>query len=156
MRFVVAAIGGLLISGTMLVVGISLFDDPPDRASLRQGVEITPLPPQQQVDVSDWLREARGDLPDAGEPPMRLPPPPPVEFRREDITGFVQLRFTVQPDGRATDIRVFGAIPPGIYEDQAIAQVRARRWDPALDEAGRPVARAATEIVEFTVPADAG
>lgn len=154
MRFVFAFLGGLAITTAMLLVGLSFFDEPPSKASLRRGVEVTPLPPGREVDVADWLEQARGDLPPQGEAPARLPPPPPVEFRREDIHGFVQLRFTVQPDGRATDIRVFGAVPPGYYERQAIDQVRARRWEPGVDEDGNAVSRRATEVVRFSLPAD--
>lgn len=153
-RFIIFALGGLAITLAMLIAGISFFDQPPDRASLRQGIPVTPLPAARSVDIADWLREARGDLPPADAPPSRLPPPPPMEFARADINGFVQLRFTVQPDGRATDIRVFGAVPPGVYEAQAIEQVRGRRWQPGTDEQGRAVARPVTEIIEFSVPAD--
>lgn len=155
MRFVLAMIGGILITLAMVVIGLSFFDDPPNRASLRQGVEVTRVPPQQRVDVADWLRETRADLPEEGEPVPRLPPPPPAVFTRDDVQGFVQLRFTVQPDGRATDVRVFGAVPPGYYERQAIEEVSSRRWEPGVDDAGQPTSRAANEIIHFTVPADA-
>jgi TonB family protein len=157
MRFIMAFIGGLAITTALLLVGISLFDEPPSKASLRHGVTVEPLPPGAAVDVAEWLEETRGDLPQRvdGEPVARLPPPPPVAFARADIRGFVQVRFTVLPDGRASDVRVFGAAPEGYFEDEAVAQVRARRWQPALDDDGEPVAREVTEVVEFTVPADA-
>lgn len=156
MRFLAALAGGLLITLAMLVIGISFFDDPPNEASLRKGVEVTPLPARQSVDVAEWVRETRGDLPEPvdGEPVARLPAPPPVEFTRGDIEGFVQVRFTVLPDGSATDVRVFGAVPAGYYEEQAVEQVRARQWEPAVDENGNRTQRDATEVVRFTLPAD--
>ena len=153
MRFVLAFLGGLVITTAMLLIGLSFFDDPPSEASLRKGVEVTPLPPQREVDVADWLAQTRADLPDPNAAPQRLPPPPPVEFER-DINGFVQLRFTVQPDGRATDISVFGAAPTGYYERQAIEQVRSRRWEPGVDENGNPTQRRATEVIRFSLPAN--
>ena len=156
-RFILAFIGGTVITLALLLVGISLFDDPPSKASLRKGVTVEPLPDRAAVDVSAWLAETRGDLPEriGNEPIPRVEAPPSADFVRADIQGFVQVRFTVQPDGSATDVRVFGAVPEGYYEAQAIEQVRARRWQPALDDDGRPVARTATEVVEFTVPAAA-
>ncbi|MEX0900683.1 MAG: energy transducer TonB [Gammaproteobacteria bacterium] len=156
MRFLLAMVGGLLITLAMLVIGLNFFDDPPSKASLRKGVEVAPLPTHHKVDVAEWVRETRGDLPEPidGEPVARLPAPPPVKFLRDDIDGFVQVRFTVQPDGSASDVRVFGAVPAGYYEQQAIDQVRARRWEPGVDGDGNRVPRDATEVVRFTLPAD--
>lgn len=156
MRFLVALAGGLLITLAMLVIGISFFDDPPNQASLRKGVEVTPLPAHHSVDIAEWVRETRGDLPEPidGEPVARLPAPPPVVFQRADIEGFVQVRFTVLPDGSASAVRVFGAVPAGYYERQAVEQVRARRWEPGVDADGNPVPRDSTEVIRFTLPAD--
>jgi hypothetical protein len=153
MRFVVSAILGLVVTLAMLIGGLQFFDGRVGKSTLRQGIEVTPLPAQHRLDVAEWMREARPDLPDPGaEPMLRLPPPEPFELAPREVSGFVQLTFTVQPDGRATDVRIFGAAPAGHYEEQAIESVLARRWDPDLDASGRPVARRATEIVEFTVP----
>lgn len=153
MRFVISGILGLAITLAMLVGALQFFDGDVGKATLRQGIEVTPLPAHQRVDVAEWLRQARDDLPPPGAPEMRQPPPP-FEFAQREIRGFVQLTFTVQPDGRATDVRVFGAVPAGYYEAQAIAAVNARRWDPGVDETGRPAARRATEVIEFSLPAD--
>lgn len=156
MRFVVSAILGTAVVLAMLVAGLQLFDGKVDNASLRQGIEVTPLPQHSRVDFGEWVREARGDL-EVGaaddELTPRLPPPPPFELARPDIVGFVQLVFAVQPDGEATDIRVFGAAPTGYYESQAIERIRARRWDPGVDDLGLPTVRQATEIIEFRLPA---
>lgn len=156
MRFLLAFVGGTLITLAMLVIGLSFFDDPPNKASLRKGVEVAPLPAHHTVDIADWVRETRGDLPEPvdGEPVARLPAPPPVVFQRADIEGFVQVRFTVLPDGSASDVRVFGAVPAGYYERQAVEQVLARRWEPGVDDDGNRVRRDATEVVRFTLPAD--
>jgi TonB family protein len=77
-----------------------------------------------------------------------------VEIGAREVSGFVQLSFTVQPDGTATDIRVFGAAPSGYYEEQAVERIRQRRWQPDFDADGRPVAREANEVIEFTVPVE--
>ena len=39
-RFILAFIGGTVITLALLLVGISLFDDPPSKASLRKGVTV--------------------------------------------------------------------------------------------------------------------
>lgn len=155
MRLFVSAILGTLVTLAMVIVGLSFFDGKVDKSMLRQGIEVTPLPPHDRLDVAEWLREARGDLAEAGrgdEPVVRLPPPPPFEIGIREVSGFVQLSFTVQPDGTATDIRIFGAAPGGYYEEQAVERVAQRRWQPDFDADGRPVAREANEVIEFTVP----
>jgi TonB family protein len=157
MRLVVSALLGTLVVVAMLLTALYFFDGKVDNASLRQGMEVTALPTNSRLDVAEWMEETRGDIPEEnedGDPVPRLPPPPPFELERPDISGFVQLVFTVSPDGQATDIRVFGAVPSGYYEAQAITAVRERRWDPDIDTDGRPVSRRATEVIRFTVPAD--
>ena len=155
MRFVVSAILGTAVVIAMLLTGLSFFDGKVDNASLRKGVEVTPLPAHSRLDVGELMRETRGDLIEPLEedgPVLRLPPPPPFELARPEIQGFVQLVFTVGVDGRAYNIRVFGAAPAGYYEDQAVAVIEGRRWEPAADDLGRPAPRQATEIIEFTLP----
>ena len=56
-RFILAFIGGTVITLALLLVGISLFDDPPSKASLRKGVTVEPLPDHASVDVAEWLEE---------------------------------------------------------------------------------------------------
>lgn len=154
MRFLVSAVLGLSVTVAMLAAALHFYDGRVNQASLRRGIEVTPLPAHHRNDVAEWLRQARGDLPEVGADPVaRLAPPPRVEVAPREISGFVQLSFVVQPDGTPTDIRVFGAVPPGVYDEQAVRSVRERRWDPGYDAAGNPVARRANEIVEFTVPA---
>lgn len=157
MRFVVSGILGTLVVVAMLLTALYYFDTRINEASLRPITEIERLPDRGQVDVAEWLRETRGDLPEVGEDgaPTMPPPRPPVEIEPRRISGFVQVVFTVQPDGTVSDARVFGAVPAGYYEEQALERVLARRWEPGVDADGNIVAREATEVIEFTVPADA-
>lgn len=157
MRFVISAILGTLVVVAMLLAALYYFDTRINEASLRPVMEVERLPDRGQVDVAEWLQETRGDLPEVGEDgaPTMPPPRPPVEIAPREINGFVQVVFTVEPDGSVSDARVFGAVPPGYYEEQALERVRARRWDPGVDADGNIVAREATEVIEFTVPADA-
>lgn len=157
MRLLLSAIGATIVVVAMVLVGLSFFDGPVDNSRLRQGMEITPLPDNARTDVADWLQETRGDLDEADEddPVPRIPVPPRFELERPDIVGFVQLVFTVDVDGTPTDIRVFGAVPAGYYEQQAIAQVAARRYEPDRDDQGRPIPRRENEVVQFRLPHDA-
>lgn len=66
------------------------------------------------------------------------------------LTGFVQVAFTVGPDGRAHNIRVLSSEPPGRYEGAAREIVAARHFKPA-GAGGKAGER--TEIVHFQVPA---
>ncbi|HEX6928144.1 MAG TPA: TonB family protein [Gammaproteobacteria bacterium] len=84
--------------------------------------------------------------------PEPVPPPPPLRPERE-ISGFVQLEYTINPDGSVSDVRVVGSAPSGVYEDQAVAEVSRSMHAPAFNDAGEAVPRRTTEIVEFTVPA---
>lgn len=157
MRLFVSALGATVIVVAMVLIGLSFFDGPVDNNLLRQGVEVAPLPANARTDVADWLQETRGDLEptDEDDPVPRIPVPPRFELERPDIVGFVQLVFTVDVDGNPTDIRVFGAVPAGYYERQAIEQISARRYEPDRDEQGRAVPRRETEVVEFRLPHDA-
>jgi len=93
-------------------------------------------------------RERNGDVSPRNEPP----PLPPSRPSRE-IAGFVQVEYTINPDGSVSDVRVIGAAPAGVYEEQAVAEVRRSMHAPVFNDAGEAVARRTTEIVEFSVPA---
>ena len=157
MRLLISALGATVVVVAMVLIGLSFFDGPVDHSLLRQGMEVAPLPENARTDVADWLEETRGDIEptDEDDPVPRIPVPPRFELDRPDIVGFVQLVFTVDVDGNPTDIRVFGAVPAGYYEREAIAQVSARRYEPDRDDAGRPVPRRETAVVEFRLPHDA-
>jgi TonB family protein len=66
--------------------------------------------------------------------------------------GFVQVEVEVDATGRVTAARVLGAVPAGVYEQQALDQVRARRFVPPTAE-GKPVAGKLTEVIPFQVEA---
>ncbi len=60
------------------------------------------------------------------------------QSREPDPAGWVELRFTVDVDGRTRDIQVLDSSPPGHYEESALAAVRRWRFEP-LVERGQPV-----------------
>lgn len=87
-----------------------------------------------------------GEAPASTRP--TLPPMeeiPPLEIPQRQRTGFVQLEFTVGADGRVAEAEVVRAAPSGLYEDQALAILRSRRFeDLAPGETG-------TEIIDFRI-----
>lgn len=85
--------------------------------------------------------------------PDKLPEPPRPE---REVSGIVQVAFTVRPDGSATDVRVTGAAPEGYYEKQAKAQVANSYHKPKMGDDGRLHAHTTSKIFHFTMPAHDG
>ncbi len=82
------------------------------------------------------------------------PPPKPRNIvPPREVRGFVQLEVTLDARGQVVDARVVGAVPPGRYEQQALADVRARSYPPIVVD-GKPVAGRFTEVVNFQVVAE--
>lgn len=66
------------------------------------------------------------------------------------LTGFVQIGYTVGPDGRAHGVHVIRAVPAGYYDQAAREIVANRRFKPAT---GKAAGRERTEVINFQVPA---
>jgi protein TonB len=62
----------------------------------------------------------------------------PEIARQHDLTGFVDLEFTVRADGSVTDVTVLKAQPAGIFEKSAVAAVSQWRYRP-IERNGVPV-----------------
>jgi TonB family protein len=123
--------------------------------------------------VTHWHRKQDADVPDLKFATVQLisksqinnPPEPgakkhsrlqdvaPVRFAPRKVSGFVQLEFTVQPDGRPTNVHIVGAEPKGYYEKQAKQIVESRLYTPAAGSDGAPAARHGSEVIPFSVPA---
>jgi hypothetical protein len=88
------------------------------------------------------------------EPRMPQKPPAPPPLAPRQVSGIVQVAFTVEPDGSAKDIHVTGAAPAGYYEKQAKAIVAGSYHKPAMGQDHRLHARAGSAIIHFKVPAD--
>lgn len=115
-----------------------------DRPRGHHAVDVLPLTKSERLD----LAEALGERPVDRRP--RLPPLeeiPPLEIPRHQETGFVQVEFSVDAEGRVTDAEVIRAVPEGVFETQALEIVRSRQYAPG--ESGR-----LTELVEFSVGSD--
>jgi protein TonB len=72
---------------------------------------------------------------------QRVYSPDPVfpEIARErDLTGFVDLEFTVRADGTVTDVNVLKAQPKGVFENAAVDAVSKWRYRP-IERGGLPI-----------------
>lgn len=144
LRFLVSAgIASVIVLTLMVGVlwGFGLFDKA-EEVYYAHPVEI--LSQTDRVDVAELVG--------AGE--RRAPPPPaprdiePMEVPERQVTGFVQLEVEVDGDGRVRHAEVVNALPGGLYEEQALRQVRARRYPPR-DGGGTYI-----EVVPFRLAAD--
>lgn len=100
-----------------------------------------PLPdpaPSQQASPSESVAEADGqasDTPAAApgevgspQPTRRVPPEYPSRAQRRGLEGYVELRFTIRPDGSvdSNSLRVIEARPRNVFERAAIQAIS--RW----------------------------
>ncbi len=137
--------GGFAVAASVVVVILLVaslwafgFLDRPDG---HHAVDLRLLTPSERLD----LAEALGESSDDGRP--GLPPLeeiPPLEIPRHTESGFVQVEFLVDEQGRVVDAEVVRSVPPGLFEDQALEIVKSRDYGP-----GEPGRR--TEMVDFTL-----
>jgi TonB family protein len=72
----------------------------------------------------------------------------PEVARENDLAGYVDLEFTVHPDGSVTDVTVLKARPEGVFEKSAVAAVRQWRYQP-IERDGLPVTEHARLRLNF-------
>jgi len=129
---------------TGVLWGFGLLDRPEDDLDAHR-VEI--LSESSRLDVAELIEGPEGRRLPALPPIKEIPP---MEVAPRAKTGFVQVEFEVGEDGVVKNAEVVNAVPPGVYEEQALQQVRNRRWAP--DPRGQ---RTLTEVVRFSVPSRA-
>lgn len=105
------------------------------------------LSDSERIDLAALLGEDTGPqrprLPDLDDiPPLVLPKPAQ--------SGFVQVELVVDGQGRVAEAEVVGSTHEGLFEQQALAIVKSRRYVPRPD--GGLDRR--TEIVDFTIADD--
>jgi len=116
-----------------------------DESRVLETHDVTLLSESERLDLQELLGEGRYALtrPDTPDPVMAPAP-------RTSERGFVRLDVSVDASGSVADVRVIDADPPGIYESQAVAEIRGKRYAPDIVN-GVPVASRRLEIVDFTV-----
>ena len=78
----------------------------------------------------------------------RITPAYPEEARRRNQEGNVKLMLKIDDLGRVRDVEVVEAMPPGLFDESALAAFRAARFRPAMRD-GRPVRYQAYIRVDF-------
>ncbi len=149
-RIIISVALATVVVSILTAVGLNIygaFED--DDAGSRKLHDLKLLSESQRRDLAAELgldtRPKRPELPAMEDIPV-------FELPRRGISGFVQLEVAVDRDGRVTDAHVLGATPPGVYEQQALEQIRQKRYAPDYVN-GQPVPGTRLEIVDFTVPA---
>jgi len=74
----------------------------------------------------------------------------PREAERNGIEGWVDIDFTIAPDGSTRDLVVRGAQPKEIFDKAALDALRKWRFEP-VQRNGAPVAQRATMRVKFSL-----
>ncbi|MGH8496848.1 MAG: energy transducer TonB [Gammaproteobacteria bacterium] len=87
---------------------------------------------------------AEGDV----VPIVKINPQWPREALVKGIEGFVELEFTIQPDGTVADVEVLNAEPRRLFVRDAIRAVLKWKFKPRIVD-GQPVSRRATQRIEF-------
>lgn len=156
LRWAGLVLGVTLAVFVVIAVLMQLFD-PPQRIEDAVYEHLTGDVGVVDLDADPALRQAYEESlhPKAATRVAAEPPPKPraVTPPRE-VRGFVQLEVTLDERGRVVDARVVGAMPPGRYEAQALADVRARSYPPIMLD-GKAVPGRFSEVVNFQVAAEA-
>jgi protein TonB len=74
----------------------------------------------------------------------------PSTARENKVEGWVELAFTIQPDGSTANIEVQNASPAGVFEESAIAALAQWRYEPVICD-GQPVRQRAMIRVRFSL-----
>jgi TonB family protein len=80
----------------------------------------------------------------------RLEPEYPRQAMSRNLEGWVELTYTVTPEGGVTQIKVFNSSPPGVFDSAAVQAIARLRYKPLL-QAGKAVAVSTKIRVAFRV-----
>jgi len=81
-------------------------------------------------------------------PIVRIEPQWPREALVQGVEGWVQVSFTITPEGRVINARVTDSEPRRMFDRPALRAVEQWRFQPRIVD-GRPVERQATQIIDF-------
>jgi protein TonB len=89
---------------------------------------------------------AEGDI----IPIVRIEPQFPREALLKGINGWVEVEFTIEPDGSVSNPKVIDSQPPRIFDRNALRAIYKWKFKPRIVD-GKPVARRAKQRMDFTV-----
>lgn len=79
---------------------------------------------------------------------IAVAPQYPVQATRNNVEGFVELEFTILPDGTVDEVEIIRADPPGVFEQSARQAILRWKFQPRMVD-GRPVPMRARQLFEF-------
>jgi len=81
-------------------------------------------------------------------PIVRIEPQFPREALINGISGWVEVEFTIEPDGSVSKPRVVDSDPPRVFDRNAIRAIFKWKFKPRIVD-GKPVARRAKQRLDF-------
>lgn len=72
----------------------------------------------------------------------------PESARKRGVEGWVELAFTVMPNGTVDDVEVRNASPADVFEDSAVRAIRQWRFEP-VERNGEKIAQRAMVRLRF-------
>jgi TonB family protein len=79
-----------------------------------------------------------------------VPPRYPIEAYKNNISGYVKLKYVVTKEGKTKDITIKEASPKGVFEAAAIQAVEQYRFNPAVKK-GQAVNVSVNMPIQFDV-----
>jgi protein TonB len=89
---------------------------------------------------------AEGDI----IPIVRIEPQFPREALLKGISGWVDLEFTIEPDGSVSNPKIVDSQPRRIFDRNALRAIYKWKFKPRIVD-GKPIARRARQRMDFTI-----
>ena len=140
LRFAGAAIAATFVVLVLMIVSLWAFGVF-DRPAGHHAVDVRLISDRERIDLAEALGENQSKQRPSLPPLADIPA---VTIPRRSESGFVQIEFSVDQDGRVTDAEVVRSMPEGVFEEQALEIVRSRVYEG--DDMGRQ-----TDIIDFVV-----
>jgi periplasmic protein TonB len=100
-------------------------------------------------------KAAAGDIPQVAEQSLtrlaKLEPQYPSRALESGVEGWVEIAYTVAPNGSVTNVKVVNATPPRVFESAAIKAVSRLRYQPVILD-GKATAVGTMVRIVFRVP----
>jgi periplasmic protein TonB len=100
-------------------------------------------------------KAAAGDIPQVAEQSLtrlaKLEPQYPSRALESGVEGWVEIAYTVAPNGSVTNVKVVNATPPRVFESAAIKAVSRLRYQPVILD-GKAIAVGTMVRIVFRVP----
>jgi len=154
-RLLVSIVVSLAAVGLVVVIAVNTYYP---REKLTQVIawKLNELTAEEKLVVEELLAAERNEKEEQSEFQKKLAaleeefsePDKPVEQTRP-VKGFVQLEYTIQDDGRVTDVEVIGAMPEGVYEERARNLIMERDFSAASSSDSKITEGRHSEVINF-------